>query len=235
MQVRGIGVSLFKEVKSHNKYLTASEGLSNREVTEMIKMNTNTVAIRGIPGRSHDGVKCRRCPQNIENKPTESLAHVLGNCQYGQLLRINRHNSIRSIIADELRKNVNYEVHEEVTSTADNGSTRRIDIIVIDKKTKNGVIFDPTIRFETNCNQPHEVNEEKRNIYLPTVSFYKEKYKLIDIEVMGLLIGARGTITTFFKDFCIKFSIKEDTIKKIVQTTVRGSIGIIRNHIYGPN
>ena len=73
------------------------------------------------------------------------------------------------------------------------------------------------------------------NVYVPTIPYYKEKYGLVDIEVIGLMIGARGTITSFFKNFCGKFNIKEAVIKRIVQSTVRGSIGILRQHIYGPN
>ena len=35
-------------------------------------------------------------------------------------------------------------------------------------------------------------------IYEPTVSYYKTKYKLQEIEVLGLMVGARGTIPGFF-------------------------------------
>lgn len=41
-----------------------------------------------------------------------------------------------------------YEVYEEVTTVAGNGSIRRGDIIVIDKIKNKGVILDPTVSLE---------------------------------------------------------------------------------------
>ncbi|KAL1450765.1 hypothetical protein WDU94_003090 [Cyamophila willieti] len=103
----------------------------------IIRMNQQ-YWLRAIPGRSQDGTHCRRCPPPIETKPTETLGHVLGSCPFGHLARLNRHNTIRSIIATELKKQ--YEVYEEVPSIASDGSSRRIDIIAIDRKNKKGVI-----------------------------------------------------------------------------------------------
>uniref|UniRef100_A0A8D8VK96 Reverse transcriptase n=1 Tax=Cacopsylla melanoneura TaxID=428564 RepID=A0A8D8VK96_9HEMI len=155
-------------------------------------MSTSTSAVRAIPGRSQEGAHCRRCPLPIETKPTETLGHVLGSCPYGHLARINRHNTIRSILATELKKQ--FEVYEEVSGIASDGSSRRIDIIAIDRKNKKGIIVDPTVRIESNENQPYDVNDEKRSIYNPTIPYYKNKYGLNEIEVIGLLIGARGMI-----------------------------------------
>ncbi|KAL1452451.1 hypothetical protein WDU94_006682 [Cyamophila willieti] len=230
MKMKGAGVCLFKEYKAHNKWLTTKEGLTTSEFTEIIKMNTNCAAVRAIPGRSRDGTQCRRCP-GIENKPHETLAHVLGSCPFGNLAIINRHNTVRSLIAKELGKQ--YEVYEEVSGLADDGSTRRIDIIAIDRKKERRIIVDPTVRFERDANQPQDVNEEKRNIYLPTTTYYKEKYNLKEIDVRGLLIGSRGTITSAFKNFATEFNISESCLKNISQSVVRASIIILRNHIYG--
>uniref|UniRef100_A0A8D8XC72 Uncharacterized protein n=1 Tax=Cacopsylla melanoneura TaxID=428564 RepID=A0A8D8XC72_9HEMI len=86
---------------------------------------------------------------------------------------------------------------------------------------------------ESSESQPHDVNEEKRNIYIPTVPYYKEKYGLNEIEVVGLLIGARGTITSFVKNFAVQYNISEAALKNISQSVVRSSILILRTHIYG--
>ncbi|KAJ4429474.1 hypothetical protein ANN_21643 [Periplaneta americana] len=85
-------------------------------------------------------------------------------------------------------------VQEKVFCLATNGSSRRIDIIAYSQTTKKGYIIDTTIRIETGSSQPEDVNQEKINIYLPTVDYFKAKYQLEDIEVIGLLIGARGVI-----------------------------------------
>ncbi|KAI5731459.1 hypothetical protein M8J77_010249 [Diaphorina citri] len=230
LKAKGIGVCLFGEYKNHNKWLTTKEGLTNSEYTELVKMSTNSSAVRAIPGRSQDGNQCRRCQG--ENKPIETLAHVLGSCPFGQLTRISRHDAVRSLLAKELKKQYD-EVYEEVQGIASDGSTRRIDIIAIDRKKKKGIIVDPTVRFETSAEQPDEVNEEKRSIYIPTIPYYKEKYGLSEIDVRGLFIGARGTITSFFKSFAVEFNISESTLKCISQSVTRASILILRNHIYG--
>ncbi|KAJ4450629.1 hypothetical protein ANN_02057 [Periplaneta americana] len=56
---------------------------------------------------------------------------------------------------DALRK-LKYTVYEEVHGTADNGSNRRIDIIAISESLSQGMIIDPTIRFETYKGQPED-------------------------------------------------------------------------------
>lgn len=230
MKLKGIGVSLFSDFKNHNKWLTTKEGLTNTEYSELIKMSTNSAAVRAIPGRSQDGTQCRRCP-GTENKPTETLGHVLGSCPFGNLAIIHRHNTVRSLIAADLKKR--FEVYEEVQGIAEGGSTRRIDIIAIDRQNKKGFIIDPTIRFESRESQPQDVNEEKRNIYLPTIPYYKGKYDLEEIDVRGIFIGSRGTITSPFKSFATEFNICESVLKVISQSVVRASILILRNHIYG--
>ncbi|KAJ4438377.1 hypothetical protein ANN_14322 [Periplaneta americana] len=94
-----------------------------------------------------------------------------------------------------------YSVYEEVHGTADDGNNRRIDIIAISEFLSQGMIIDPTIRFETYKGQPEEVHEEKRAIFVPTIAYYKDKYQLHDISVTGLMFGARGTIPNFFYQF----------------------------------
>ncbi|KAJ4438022.1 hypothetical protein ANN_13961 [Periplaneta americana] len=56
-----------------------------------------------------------------------------------------------------IRTNASSEVYEEVGCVSSNGSTRRADIIIIDRQKDKGVIPDPTIRFEMHEQQPQEV------------------------------------------------------------------------------
>ena len=147
--------------------------------------------VRPVPGWSQDNHR-RRCLNEIE-----TLAHVLGSCTFGETVRISRHHRIHLLIAQALQEK-HLNVHEEVPGIADNGGTRRVDIIAITPDASAAVILDPTVRFETYADQPIEVNLEKRNIYLPTIPYYKKKYKLQDINVIGLMTGARGTILAFF-------------------------------------
>ncbi|KAJ4444289.1 hypothetical protein ANN_06081 [Periplaneta americana] len=58
---------------------------------------------------------------------------------------------------DNVVINASYEVYEEVGWVSSDGSTRRADIIIIDRQKDKGVILDPTIRFEMHEQQPQEV------------------------------------------------------------------------------
>ncbi|KAJ4427439.1 hypothetical protein ANN_25061 [Periplaneta americana] len=104
-----------------------------------------------------------------------------------------RHHRIRSMIAEALRKK-GLTVHEEVHGISQEGSCRRIDMLAILPGSTSAYIIDPTVRSEAQEQQPAEVHAEKCRIYEPTVPFYSEKYHLTSIEVVGLMIGARGTI-----------------------------------------
>ncbi|KAJ4445130.1 hypothetical protein ANN_06931, partial [Periplaneta americana] len=117
----------------------------------------------------------------------------------GKGLRNARHHQVRSIISTAL-KDADYNTFEEVDGLSVTGSTRRIDIIAFKESTISGFIIDPTVRFETNEEQPAEVDKEKKNIYNPTIPYYLQNYQLEELEVIGLLVGARGTATLFMKD-----------------------------------
>ena len=44
-------------------------------------------------------------------------------------------------------------------------SSRRIDIIAFRPSIGKGIMVDPTVRFESHCGQPEEVDKEK-NLYM---------------------------------------------------------------------
>ncbi|KAJ4429307.1 hypothetical protein ANN_26311 [Periplaneta americana] len=171
---KGKGVVLFKQYPSANKWICKHEGLSNSEWHNGIKMVRNVAAVHAVLGRSQDN-RCRHCHNEIE-----TLAHVLGSCPHGE--------------------DADYNTFEEVHGLSITGSTQRIDIIAFKESTRSGFIIDPTVRFKTNEEQPAEVDKEKKNIYNPTIPYYLQKYQLEELEVIGLLVGARGTATLFMKD-----------------------------------
>ncbi|PSN55653.1 hypothetical protein C0J52_21824 [Blattella germanica] len=96
-------------------------------------------------------------------------------------------------------------------------STRRIDMIAF-QDTNKGWIIDPTIRMESHADQPIEVHNEKCSIYNATISYYKNKYQLKDIVGLGLMVGARGNITSQFVQFCRQFNLDKNFIKEIAIT-----------------
>ncbi|KAJ4446866.1 hypothetical protein ANN_13566 [Periplaneta americana] len=164
---------------------------------------------------------------------TETLAHVLGSCQHGELLRNSLHHNIRKLIAQALR-NKSFEVHEEVHCVASEDSgIKRADIVALDKTNSRGFILDPTVRFQMSRTQPSEVNKEKQQIYEPTIPYFREKYQMEGTwEVHGLMIGARGTIPRSTVNTIKTFGI-HDIIPKISTSTIKGSVAILKNNLYG--
>ena len=76
---KGRGVCLFNECPKINKSLSSSTGLSENELNYYYKMVCDVAPVRSIPGRSKNGVQCRRCSTS-ENFIIETLPHVLGQC-----------------------------------------------------------------------------------------------------------------------------------------------------------
>ncbi|KAJ4426027.1 hypothetical protein ANN_27654 [Periplaneta americana] len=112
---RGKGVAMYSEVTAANSWIANKKGLSTSEWISSLKMTANLAAVRSVPGRSLDGTRCRHGCLEIE-----TLAHVLGFCEQGLLLRNSRHHLVRSKIAAALR-NKGWIVEEEISSLAENG------------------------------------------------------------------------------------------------------------------
>ncbi|KAJ4446735.1 hypothetical protein ANN_13432 [Periplaneta americana] len=72
------------------------------------------------------------------------------------------------------------------------------------------------MNLRTGSSQPEDVNQEKINIYLPTVDYFKAKYQLENIDVIGLLIGARGVIPKFFESFRKTFELPQTLTTDII-------------------
>lgn len=104
----------------------------------------------------------------MTNKSKKALL-ILGFFEKGDLLRNKKRNDSRTIIAKYLRRNIKFEVTEEIHCLEKKGSTRRVDILCIEKQTRNAFIIDPTIRWELNTEQSEQVHLEKCSIYEPCI------------------------------------------------------------------
>lgn len=60
--------------------------------------------VKAIHGRSKDAIQRRQCCK-AENFVDETLPHVLGQCPLGALIQNHRRSIIRTLIANESRKN----------------------------------------------------------------------------------------------------------------------------------
>jgi len=229
LRSKGKGVELFQDCPKINRLLFEKHSITTSEWINYFKMVGNVAAVRNIPGRSSGTNRCR-----IEScNEIETLPHVLGFCHQGELLRLQRHHKVVQLLGKTLRKK-KWTVVEEFACLSVDGSNRRVDLLVYDEVTRNGFILDPTIRFEINQNQPEEVNQEKKSIYEPCIPDIQAKCKLKNIEVIGLLLGARATIPKFFTDFCKRFKIEKTVIEEIGIEVLRGSSRILSNHLYDP-
>ncbi|KAJ4437697.1 hypothetical protein ANN_17842 [Periplaneta americana] len=200
LENKGKVSSSIKEFTSANKWIRQpDDSLTSSEWRLALKMTANVCPLLAIPGRSQDRNHCHRCVSEIE-----TLGHVLGACPFSETLQNSRHYRIRSMIAEALRKK-GFTVHEEVHGISQEGSCRRIDMLAIPPGSTSAYIIDPSVKFKAQEQQPAEIHYEKCRIYEPTVPFYLEKYHLTSIEVVGLMVGARGTIPRLFVTFCKKF------------------------------
>ncbi|KAJ4435443.1 hypothetical protein ANN_18058 [Periplaneta americana] len=127
--------------------------------------------------------------------------------------------------------NLGWLVEEEISCLAENGSTRRVDILAYNAHTKQGIIVNLTIRFKIGCHQSAEVHLEKKPIYEPTVNYFKLKYALIHVEVFGLLTGVRGTIPAFFEELRRQFALPTSLRDDIVIIVLKKSCQILINHM----
>jgi len=225
MSLKGLGVDLYRESEQSNKLIMRKVGLSNSEWTSIIKMSANVTAVRGNARSGNQDHRCRHC-----GAEKESLAHVLDYCEHGKLLIINRHNTIRTLIANSLRTK-NWIVHEEIF---DPTQSRRVDMIAYSKDKKEGFIIDPTVIFEKTTDQPDKAHVNKCAIYNPCIPFFQQKYLIKNIEVIGLMIGARGTIPLKFQEFCGRFNLPKSLIEDVAVATVKYSVQILHHHFKPP-
>lgn len=73
---------------------------------------------------------------------------------------------------------------------------------MVDKIKSKVIILDLTIRFKTSSTQPKYINDKKIKIYNPKIIAYnKTKYKIQNIQFIGLFIGSCGTISKFVLNF----------------------------------
>ena len=102
LQVYGKGVILFQQYQPANSWIELSMGLSSTKWSDGIKLEGNLAPVRALHGWSLYNSRCRHCNER------ETLPHVLCFCQYGELLRNNRHHLIRRKIATGVNINKNH-------------------------------------------------------------------------------------------------------------------------------
>ncbi|KAJ4436034.1 hypothetical protein ANN_18661 [Periplaneta americana] len=111
-------------------------------------------------------------------RPTEAIRELKSK-KYGEVDAKHYISGAEVLLQDSME---GWVVEEEISCLAENGSTRRVDILAYNADTKQGIIVDPTIRFEVECHQSAEIHLEKKSIYEPIANYFKLKYALIHVE-----------------------------------------------------
>ncbi len=80
--------------------------------------------------------------------------------------------------------------------------------------------------------QPEDVSLEKQGIYNPCLPDLREKCNLKSLEVPGVLVGARETISSFFQSLCKDQKLPLQMLEDVATIAVMGSHQILTNHLY---
>ena len=98
-----------------------------------------------------------------------------------------RHNDIVRTIRDALLER-NFQVGYDVRCQEADGTSRRVDLIVIWPDRQKAVILDPTIRLERGDADAQAAFAEKRSIYDNVIPWFEREYRLPvgSIKVHGL-------------------------------------------------
>ena len=230
MDYAGVGAKHYKTYAKANHFICDKKGLTGSEWVAAIKMTNNYANLAGVPGNSQaSSRRCRRCGYEFE-----TLAHVLGACEFGLNRRNARHHKVKHAIADLIRSKGLRAVDEAPCRDA-HGSMRRVDILAIDERCRKAYIVDPTVRFETNADVDKAVREEKQRIYESCIPDLKERYGHdgdYEYEVLGLWFGARGAVGQSVLDLFERFDLPKDRIAEIAVRVISDSVRIIHHHIY---
>ena len=230
MNYASMGVKHYAIHPRANRFVSEKCGLSGSEWTAAIKLSFNYANLAGVPGTQMSNRYCRRCG----NGEIETIAHVLGKCAFGLNRRIARHHTLKHKLANMLREKGLYTV-DEAYCEDQAGSSRFIDILAFQPGTNRAYIIDPTIRFEGNDDMDKTVREEKERIYRPCIPDLGERYKAYgrrEFEVLGIWLGARGTVGRSLVELFERFGLDKSKLPELAETALTDSIRIIHHHIY---
>ena len=125
---------------------------------------------------------------------------------------------------------------DEVECTDTFGSRRRADIIAFDPKNQKAYIIDPTVRYEKNDDMDQLVQTEKEAIYGACIPDLQARYTPTlgarEYEVIGVWLGARGTVGKNLLNLFRRFGLPMNRIPELAERVLTDSIRMIHQHIY---
>ena len=188
LRSQGKGVPDFPKNKTGNVWLEEHSLLKPSRFTDALRLRTNTFGTRSVLVRANKSidVMCRKC-----RAQPETLAHILGLCQYTKGLKIKKHDEVKSLLAERLRSKNKNEVFIEPKVKA-GGSLYKPDLVV--KNGERVLVIDVTVRYE-NKDYLAKAEKEKINKYRPCLKALKDLFNASGGEVLPVVLGSRGAIT----------------------------------------
>ena len=156
---------------------------------------------------------CRKC-----RAQPETLGHIIGLCQYTRGLRIKRHDEVKSLLGERLRKQRKNEIYIEPTVKA-GGSLNKPDLVV--KNGERVLVVDVTVRYE---NKDYLAKAEKINKYRPCLKALKDLFNASGEEVLPVVLGSRGAIAPNTERVLKRLGIADKAIRTILLNVLKSSI-----------
>jgi hypothetical protein len=174
---------------------------------DALRLRTIIFSTRAVLARADKKiyVACRRCRDQPEN-----LGHILGLCQYTKGLRIKRHDEVKSILANNLRKN-NEVLVEPTLKVA--GNLVKSHLVI--KNRESILVVDVTVRYGDRL----RITSTR-----PYLNHLKEKFNICEGEVLPVVLGSRGAITPNTEKILRQMGATYSEIKTIIINVLRSSI-----------
>ncbi|CAH2020299.1 unnamed protein product [Acanthoscelides obtectus] len=204
---QGKSAAAFADSKIGNAWLRDPSLLKPCRMITALKMRTNSCADRAAMSRATriPDPTCRQCGSQIE-----TLGHILGQCRHTKPHRIRRHDEIKNLIVEELKKKgPEVAITVEPTVAATGGGNLKPDLVI----QSRGRVFvvDVTVRHEdgNNLAQGFTSKVEKYSRLLPQ---FQQRWAACSAEVLPVVVGTRG-------------AMPRETIKNLTK------LGISQNHV----
>lgn len=108
----------------------------------------------------------------------------------------------------------------------DKGITaRRPDIVVVDKKERRAVLIDVSVPIDRNVRAKEDEKVEK---YTELALEVKRLWKLKSVEVVPIVIGALGAVSTRCRGFVSRLGLQRRTVHVLQKSALLGTARILR-------
>nr|CAI5866823.1 unnamed protein product [Callosobruchus analis] len=186
---QGKSAAAFADSTIANAWLRDPSLLKPCRMITALKMRTNSCADRAAMSRASavPDPKCRHCGLQVE-----TLGHILGQCRSTKPQRIRRHDEIKNLIVDELKKKgTGVAITVEPMVAATGGGNLKPDLVV--KSQERVFVVDVTVRHEDreNLAQGHNSKLEKYSRLLPQ---FQQRWAARSAEVLPVVVGTRGAM-----------------------------------------